>query len=307
MFEDSIKIVYNINIMKKIFILLGLFIGLLTIQPSYAIKIGLCTGVESVRVSVSDEAQMIDVKTNKQLCLIRKMLMYEITPLGNDKMIVRSNWGQCTVNSTDAVVKPIEQTACVYAKDKWYRGILRVMNKNGVLTLINDICMENYLQGVVPAEMPSSWNIEALKAQTIAARTYAVANMGKHSAEGFDLGDTYMDQVYEGVNAETENTNRAILETSGIIMLYDNKPISAMYCSCAGGQTISALESFGNDIPYLKSVPSYDNNAQKAGHGVGMTQHGAKNLAEMGNSAYQILTHFYNNIQFVRLNPVYYK
>lgn len=291
--------------MKKILVILSLF--LFCTMPVHAIKIGLYVNVAKALVSASDEAQVIDVKTNKQLCIIHKMLMYEITPVDNNKMIVRSNWGQCTINSNDIVIKPENNDGNVYAKERWYRGILRVQNKDGKLIVINDICLENYLQSVVPAEMPSSWNIEALKAQAIAARTYAVANMGKHSTDGFDLVDTYMEQVYEGIKTETENTNLAVLETKGLIMTYDNKPISAMYSSCAGGRTISALNSFGQDIPYLQSVLSYDDNVKKNGHGVGMTQHGAKNLAEMGNTAYQILTHFYNNIQFVRLNPVYYK
>ena len=90
-------------------------------------------------------------------------------------------------------------------------------------------------------------------------------------------------------------------------MTYNNKPITAMYSSSAGGQTHSALESWGNDIPYLQSVQSYDDDVKSFGHGVGMTQHGAKNLANMGNNAYQILSHFYNNIQFARINPIYYK
>lgn len=277
------------------------------ILPSYAIKIGLYTGQQSVMVSASDEAQMIDVKTNKQVCVIRKMLMYEITPLEDDKMIVRSNWGQCTVYTNNAVIKPLNQEACVFTKGNWYRGILRVENRNNSISVINDVCLENYLQGVVPAEMPSSWEKEALKAQAIAARTYAIANYGKHAKEGFDLVDTQTDQVYLGVKTETESTNNAVLETAGMIMTYDNKPISAMYCSSAGGQTISALQSWGNDIPYLQAVPSYDDNVPKMGHGTGMTQHGARNLAKMGNDAYQILTHFYNNIHFAKLNPVYYK
>ena len=295
-------------IMKQLLLIIGLLLVLTIVtMPAQAIKIGLYTGVDSVRVSVSDEAQMIDVKTNKQLCVIHKMLMYEITPLDNDKMIVRSNWGQCTVYSSDAVIKPLDINACVYTKDNWYRGILRVMNRDNLLTVINDVCLENYLQGVVPAEMPYSWHKEALKAQAIAARTYAVSNMGKHSKDGFDLVDTVMDQVYNGIKYETEATNKAVLDTYGIIMIYDKKPISAMYFSCAGGKTVSALDGFGNDTPYLQSVQSFDDNLPKSGHGVGMSQHGAKNLAEMGNSAYQILAHFYSNIRFVRLNPVYYK
>ena len=294
--------------MKNLLIIMAiLFVLVLLTSPSHAIKVGLLQNEPKVFVSVSDEAQMIDVKTNKQVCVIRKMLMYEITPVGNDKMIVRSNWGQCTVNTNDAVIKPMDEKGCVYAKDKWYRGILRVMNRDNTLTVINDVCMENYLQGVVASEMPPSWEYEALKAQTIAARTYAVANMGKHSQEGFDLVDTQMDQVYDGVKAEYESTNKAVLDTAGIIMVYNNKPISAMYSSSAGGRTASAMASFGNDIPYLQSVRSYDDDAQKAGHGVGMTQHGAKNLAKMGNNSYQILSHFYNNIQFAKINPIYYK
>lgn len=277
------------------------------VTPANAIKIGLYTNAESVCVSASDEAQMIDVKTNKQVCVIKKMLMYEVTPLDNDKMIVRSNWGQCTIYTNNVVLKPLNQQACVYTKDKWYRGILRIENRENTLTVINDVCLENYLQGVVASEMPPSWEYEAIKAQTIAARTYAVANMGKHAKEGFDLSDDVMDQVYLGINAECETTNKAVLDTLGIIMTYNKKPISAMYSASGGGQTTSALDSFGYDIPYLQSVPSYDDDVQKRGHGVGMTQHGAKNLAKMGNNAYQILTHFYNNVQFARINQVYYK
>ncbi len=293
--------------MKKIFLFLSVLILTSCANPVLAIKIGLYTNEQSVMVSASEEAQMIDVKTNKQVCIIRKMLMYEVTPVDNNAMIVRSNYGQCTIYTNDVVLKPINQQACVYTKNKWYRGILRIQNKDNTLTVINDLCMENYIQGVLAAEMPSSWGIEALKAQAIAARTYAVANYGKHSKDGFDLVDTQMDQVYNGIQAETETSNKAVLETLGIIMTYDKKPITAMYSSSAGGQTRSALESWGNEIPYLQSVPSYDDDIKSFGHGVGMTQHGAKNLAAMGNNAYQILSHFYNNIQFARLNPIYYK
>ncbi|MCD8378322.1 MAG: SpoIID/LytB domain-containing protein [Candidatus Gastranaerophilales bacterium] len=293
--------------MKKYIIILSIILFSICSMPTQAIKIGLSVKEPSVMISASDEAQIIDVKTNKQVCIIHKMLMYEVTPIGDKSMIVRSNYGQCTIYTNDVVLKPLDTNACVYTKGKWYRGILRIQNTDNTLTVINDICMENYIQGVLSSEMPSSWDMEALKAQAIAARTYAVANYGKHCQEGFDLVDTQMDQVYNGIEAETENSNKAVLETEGIIMIYNNKPITAMYSSSAGGQTHSALEAWGNNIPYLQSVPSYDDNVKSAGHGVGMTQHGAKNLAKMGNNAYQILSHFYNNIQFARLNPVYYK
>lgn len=293
--------------MGKYIITIGVLLISFLFAPAYAIKIGLYIKEPVIMVSASEDAQMIDVKTNRQVCVIRKMLMYEITPLDKNAMIVRSNYGQCTIYTTDTVLKPIDPNACVYTKDKWYRGILRIQNNDGAITVINDLGMEHYIQGVLGAEMPSSWETEALKAQAIAARTYAAANYGKHCADGFDLSDTQLDQVYNGISAETLSTNRAVYETNGIIMTYDNKPITAMYSSSAGGRTNSALQSFGREIPYLQSVVSYDENVQSRGHGVGMTQHGAKNMAKMGNNAYQILAHFYNNIQFARLNPVYYK
>ena len=81
------------------------------ITPVFAIKIGLYTDMSTIKVSASEEAQMIDVKTNKQVCIIRKMLMYEVIPNGENSMIVRSNFGKCTIYTTDVVLKPIETTS----------------------------------------------------------------------------------------------------------------------------------------------------------------------------------------------------
>lgn len=292
---------------KLLFKILFTFIIFCFVQPVFAIKIGLYTDATTAQISASSDAQVIDVKTNRQVAYIKKMVMYEIKPYTENTIIIHSNSEDFCLNSTDVVLKPVDTNGCVFTKDHWYRGILRIQNNNKKLTVINDICIEQYLQSVLPAEMPTSWNKEALKAQAIAARTYAIANYGKHASKGFDLVDTKYDQVYNGITDETEATNKAVLETTGIVMTYNDKPINAMYSSSAGGQTRSAQQVYGNNIPYLQSVPSFDDDIKKNGHGVGMSQHGAKNLAIMGNNAYQILTHFYNNIQFMRLNPIYYK
>ena len=128
---------------KCILILTMILVPFLFAQPSHAIKIGLSIKAPSVQVSASEEAQMIDVKTNKQVCIIHKMLMYEVTPMDNNAMIVRSNYGQCTIHTTDVVLKPLNSSAFVYTKGKWYRGILRIQNKDNTITVINDICMED--------------------------------------------------------------------------------------------------------------------------------------------------------------------
>ena len=90
-------------------------------------------------------------------------------------------------------------------------------------------------------------------------------------------------------------------------MIYDLKIIPAYYSASAGGHTVSAGKVWERDLPYIRSVPSYDDNIKKNGHGVGMSQHGANNLAKQGYNAYQILQYFYKNIRFARINQSYYQ
>jgi stage II sporulation protein D len=148
--------------------------------------------------------------------------------------------------------------------------------------------------------MPSSWEFEALKAQAIAARSFALANLGKQAKHGYDLKDNTEDQAYGGASAETNITNKAVEETHGLVLTYDMKIISAYYSASAGGMTSTA--AWGGNVPYLRSVPSFDDNVKKNGHGVGMSQHGANNLAKQGYNAYQILQYFYQDVKFAKLN-----
>ena len=175
------------------------------------------------------------------------------------------------------------------------------------LTVINDVPLEKYLKGVVPSEMPSSWEHDAHKAQAIAARSYAIANLGKRAKHGYDLKDTPEDQAYGGASAETNQTNEAVEETEGIVLVYEGKIIPAYYSASAGGQTRSAGQVWTKDLAFLKSVPSFDDGIKKNGHGVGMSQYGANNLSKKGYNAYQILKHFYPNTKFAKIKSEYYK
>lgn len=182
-----------------------------------------------------------------------------------------------------------------------------LVNSGLGLTVINDIKIEEYLQGVVPSEMPSGWEHDAHKAQAIAARSYALANLGKRAKDGYDLKDTPEDQAYGGATAETIQTNDAVKETEGIVLIYDGKIIPAYYSASAGGRTRSSGQVWTKDLAFLKSVPSFDDGIRKNGHGVGMSQYGANNLAKKGYNAYQILKYFYANTKFAKINPEYYK
>ncbi len=154
----------------------------------------------------------------------------------------------------------------IFADTKWYRGQIEIFPspKNAKsITVVNSLPLEEYLYGVVPSEMPASWPLEALKTQAVAARTYAIKNAGQFSSDGFDILPTTMSQVYEGAEAETPNSNKAVDETKNKIITYDSKVINAYYSSGAGGMTENGLDAWGNDLPYLKSVEDYDFDSPK--------------------------------------------
>ena len=144
-------------------------------------------------------------------------------------------------------------------EDKEYRGQLEVLHHAALNTLIpvNVVPMENYLQGVISAEMPIGFPAEALKAQTVLARTYAHKHLGKHKAYGYDLCDSQNCQVYSGVQAETEDADAAVIATAGNVLLYDEKPIEAVFSANTGGMTQRAEEAGWKDSPYLEMSSDY--------------------------------------------------
>ena len=290
--------------MRKLFFLI--FIFLFFIQPCFAIKIGLETDVNKTYIGASTTAEIIDCNTNKLIFIMDKMKGYEFKAHRNI-IAIKVDGEYKKINSNKVVIKP-EEDGFVSVKRKWYRGYFQLLNSGNGLTVINEIPVEKYLQGVVPSEMPSSWEHEAHKAQAIAARSYALANLGKRAKHGYDLKDTPEDQAYGGATAETVQTNDAVHETEGIVIIYDGKIIPAYYSASAGGQTRSASEVWTKDLAYIKSVPSFDDGIKKNGHGVGMSQYGANNLAKKGYNAYQILKYFYANTKWARIkDPDYYQ
>ena len=284
--------------MRRVFIFLLMYVCMA--MPCFAIKIGLQTHVGRTFIGASTPAEIIDVKTNKLLYVMDKMKGYEFKPYKNDMIAIKIDGQYRKIKTNQIVIKP-EEDGFVSVKRKWYRGHFKVINDGGALTVMNDLPLEDYIQGVVPSEMPSSWEIEAHKAQAIAARSYALANMGKRGKYGYDLKDTPEDQAYGGASAETVRTNQAVSETEGIVLVCQGKMVPAYYSASAGGQTRSAGQVWLHDLPFIKSVPSFDDGIKKNGHGVGMSQYGANNLAKRGYNGYQILKYFYANTKFARL------
>ncbi len=140
-----------------------------------------------------------------------------------------------------------------------YRGIIEIQrNENQLLRAINIVMLEEYLYSVVPSEMPSTWEIEALKAQAVAARNYVLTNKA-YVDEGFDVVDTISSQVYRGYISETDRTTNAVNSTRGEVIYHDNEPINAFFFSSSGGHTANSEDVWVAEVPYLRGVEdSYD-------------------------------------------------
>jgi stage II sporulation protein D len=170
-----------------------------------------------------------------------------------------------------------------------YRGSLRVLKlASAKVRIVNVVDLDLYLRGVVPSEMPKTWAPEALKAQAVAARSYALAHL--HPANGFDLYPDTRDQVYLGIPHEAPTTTAAVNATAGQVVLYKGKVASTYFFSSSGGRTASVqdLNPASPPIPYLVSVPDpYDSISPY--HNWGPYQYTARKLARKMKSPGKLL------------------
>ena len=135
-----------------------------------------------------------------------------------------------------------------------YRGALELRHKSGGLTAVNIVPVDGYLRSVVPEEMPVDWPAEAIKAQSVAARSFALASRGRHASEGYDLCTTTHCQLYTGTAAEKSASNAAIKATRGEVLTYGGKPIEALFHTDSGGMTENSEDVWGSHVPYLRAA-----------------------------------------------------
>lgn len=169
---------------------------------------------------------------------------------------IDTGYGSGTVTATD-VSDSIQYNSngIISVDGKQYRGsIILKKDSNGLLTVINRVSLESYIASVISSEMSPSFNMEALKAQAVCARTYALKNINKHSSRGFSLCASTDCQSYGGIASESEKTNTAAKETAGVVMKYNGSVIEAVYSATSGGWTEDVKYVWGSDIPYLSAV-----------------------------------------------------
>ena len=147
------------------------------------------------------------------------------------------------------------ETPVTHFKGNQYTGGFQYSRRDGALiTVVNMVDIENYVRGILPYEMSNSWPLEALKAQACCARTYALATINRHNANGFDLCVTEHCQVYRGRGSTNARTNQAVEETLGMYVTHNGELCQTYYASSNGGASESAENVWNNPLPYLKGV-----------------------------------------------------
>ncbi|MBF2017518.1 MAG: SpoIID/LytB domain-containing protein [Rivularia sp. T60_A2020_040] len=150
----------------------------------------------------------------------------------------------------------------VYIGDRWYRGRTLVIPTQKGLTAVNWVDLEEYLYSVLGGEMDARWHPEALKAQAIAARSYALYRRERQQTNPlFDVGRTPDKwQIYKGVIAEDPKIYAAVDATAGQVLTHNNQIIESVFHACSGGHTENVEDVWGNSLPYLRAVPDFDLN-----------------------------------------------
>ncbi|GMO64259.1 MAG: hypothetical protein Nk1A_0470 [Endomicrobiia bacterium] len=176
-----------------------------------------------------------------------------------DVKIFCSENGVCLGEHTLSPPLKIEPSnGIIFADSKPYRGYLIVKKIRNKINIINVLPIEDYLKGVLPKEVGSNWDIEALKTQAIISRTYSIANLNKHydNDQGFDICSTTHCQVYGGAEVEVDSCNKAILETQCEVLVYDGKLAQTVFHANCGGHTENPkhIWNWKYTPPYLKGV-----------------------------------------------------
>ena len=148
----------------------------------------------------------------------------------------------------------------IWVGQKRFPGKLNLFVLDSEILVVNVLGIEKYLSSVVGSEMPAKWPLEALKAQAIASRTYALKQKGN---DLFDIDSTQTNQVYNGLESRTNKTIKAVRSTRSLVLIYENKLINALFHSSSGGMTENSQDVWKNKYPYLSSVKDFDKDNPK--------------------------------------------
>ncbi len=221
------------------------FISPLAAQAGQSIRVLILRDVPRCSIS-GRELILRNVKTGQVIFKKRKPTSLTFERKGN-RVRVKGRPGSAPALS-------LSSPAPLNANGRHYRDRIKILpGPNRSLLAVNELSLEDYLAGVLNSEISSQWPMEAVKAQAVAARTYAVYQMKRRAGALYDVESGVADQVYGGMDREDARAREAVRETGGELLLYAGEPIFAVYHSCCGGKTEPSESLWPGNFPYLRS------------------------------------------------------
>lgn len=239
-----------------------------TIDTNLEMRVAVARGVSSLTVATSTDGYLMDLN-GQGFCNLPAQKSVVLRPQG-------SGLGYSGCQLTNTVWLEPGEGGYVYVGDKWFKGRVLLMGSGSTLTAVNFVLMHDYLSSVVGSEMYVNWPLEALKAQAVAARSYALVHHVRHANRPYDLDNTQRYQAYLGIAKETSTTQAAVAATSGEFISHDGGIVESLYAAS-------------------------DAIVQSAHGGRGMSQTGAMELARQGYGYTEILGNYYPNTGLSRL------
>lgn len=227
-----------------------LWLGTLApVQAALDLRVAIEEGRSQIKVGSSTKATVRDGAGNA-LGEVQAMNAFVAEPKNGKIALDQWQAGMIWVEPTNG--------GYVWIGDRWYRGRALVVPTGKGLTAVNYVDLEHYLYSVLGGEMSCNWPLEALKAQAVAARSYALHQRAKSANTVFDVGDTTSWQVYDGIEDECNTTQAAVEQTAGQVLIYQNQIIEAVFHSASGGHTENVEDIWVQALPYLRGVPDFD-------------------------------------------------
>jgi peptidoglycan hydrolase-like amidase len=231
-------------------------------------RVAVAKNVGSLEVATSTDGYLMDLN-GQGFCNLPAQQSMVLRPQGGGL-----GYGGCQLTNT-VWLEPGEG-GYVYVGDKWFKGRVLLMGSGSTLTAVNFVLMHDYLSSVVGSEMYVTWPLEALKAQAVAARSYALVHHVRNANRPYDLDNTQRYQAYLGIAKETNTTQAAVAATTGEFISYNGGIVESLYAAS-------------------------DAIVQAAHGGKGMSQTGAMELARQGYGYTEILGNYYPNTSLSRL------
>ncbi|SDE60214.1 SpoIID/LytB domain-containing protein [Sporomusa acidovorans] len=226
------------------------------------LRVGILTNQPSIQISSDANFDIVNSGTAEILRSFRAYDGVTIAAKDTGGFVINgvpvAAAGLTVVQKKDDLLFYVEQH--IYVNKHRYRGDISIHPTAGKagITVVNTLPIEQYLYGIIKNEISPDWPMEAVKAQAVAARTYALANYNKHKADGFDVCATTDCQVYGGRESEVPRAREAVDATRGLVITYNGKLITAYFHSSSGGYTENSENVWSSPQPYLRGVTDFD-------------------------------------------------